>query len=1076
MMEDNNSNIPGLLLGEALSACIDSSISGPVFSNPRKALDQFPKTLMDINYFIFHHIARALPHEVKIGLILAADVSYQKFLKKSLVSVNEVQSFMESYVNLCSKSCTNDNETWWCSEAMTWLSENLIRSISHSQALKILNYLTQKMAWLKTNYSENSLAETDPAKLSIDYTANTCLRLYGFISQKLQETEIKNLADLEIPLLNLLSYPKIQLQSALVLSMMIKNWPCMALKIVSQIITHTTIAYAELEGLRTQFFSKETLNEYINNLLGYCNCLAALIKALPACNRGIPVEETEIAFNTVKNMVSGGEYQGDVIDEDKMFASELSDQEIDNAIRHAAWIIVEGLVNLGPDWVGGRLNFLFKLWKLPFGRKTCIFEQMPHSWIIGEVTHKKAASNAMLAFIKHNKQLLQPQVFKLITVYLSNAVQFLCPQKKSTQHRQFLEQNCNPGILTQLKKNVYKCLLYLPNTFISGKISIMLNPICSEVVNEKVNNIPMFYYYSYKKCTKSSPITKLIEKWLSAEDFYIIYNKPSHCLYSIDLIGSEAQYETWESGHVAPIFCKMVRYSLKMLSKLFTSSSLNLSNRQKIFQFLSQHLSGSLKAKDGPYKYNKVSVILLAVLGCLKKLSINRGIITDSSLMTSIRTMLASVETISYPLVKCLFAEGMVYLCKVMADPQHIPVFMKEIEHRILFSENNNPSIKSGIVMQVGSMYKHFDITLLEKNQDALGHIIQSISRDSSVGAWALHALYKAYSVHGNKVENIFKATFPLGYHHYLDDNKAEFKFGIGMMLLCEKHMVLNPNTSDIFFFRANMVWEDTWKSSAFSYKCALRILDKYPEIVANIISSAVSLFPDKESVVFITRCSEKYFSGLKLLDLFRYYDESIDKDLDNSLILIIKTVLKSDPESMNTLKNIILSTEKEQEEEVKGLSALNDRETTQQTFEYYSYKSKILAIDFFTNSVSSAPEKYEKNIEEYLNFAIHLYSFDGDLSIKGAVLAYKIYTVSTTKAYGNVVDNDDPTKKYLELFEAQVSAAIRQGMDCNNLYLCLATNKLLLKFLVVPGSHDASVISRLIKNLVESLFNRGKF
>ena len=53
------------------------------------------------------------------------------------------------------------------------------------------------------------------------------------------------------------------------------------------------------------------------------------------CDRGIPVEETEIAFNTIKNMVSG-EYQGDVIDEDKMFASEPNDQEIDNAKRHAA--------------------------------------------------------------------------------------------------------------------------------------------------------------------------------------------------------------------------------------------------------------------------------------------------------------------------------------------------------------------------------------------------------------------------------------------------------------------------------------------------------------------------------------------------------------------------------------------------------------------------------------------------------------------------------------------------------------------------------------------------------------------
>ena len=69
-----------------------------------------------------------------------------------------------------------------------------------------------------------------------------------------------------------------------------------------------------------------------------------------------------------------------------------------------------------------------------------------------------------------------------------------------------------------------------------------------------------------------------------------------------------------------------------------------------------------------------------------------------------------------------------------------------------------------------------------------------------------MHALYKAYSFHGNKVENIFKATFPLGYHHYLDDQTAEFLFKDTMMLLSDKHLSLNINTNDSFYLRANMV------------------------------------------------------------------------------------------------------------------------------------------------------------------------------------------------------------------------------------------------------------------------------
>ena len=149
----------------------------------------------------------------------------------------------------------------------------------------------------------------------------------------------------------------------------------------------------------------------------------------------------------------------------------------------------------------------------------------------------------MLAFIKQNKSLLSPQVFKLITVYLCNALQFLCPGKNSTQHRQFLEQNCNAGTLTQLKFNIYECLLYLPNSFITGKISQILNPICSEVINERTVNMPIFYSYTSKNGKKQTAMMGLVEKWLSNEDFYILDSNPSHYLYTLSVIGNEGFYE-----------------------------------------------------------------------------------------------------------------------------------------------------------------------------------------------------------------------------------------------------------------------------------------------------------------------------------------------------------------------------------------------------------------------------------------------------------------------------------------------------------------------------------------------------
>jgi hypothetical protein len=220
---------------------------------------------------------------------------------------------------------------------MNWLSNKLISFLSHSQTIKVLEFIVNKLSTLKTLLKDQSSPETDSMKQSSEYQITTSINLLSTIIKKLEKAELAFLSA-EIPkvLLNFLPYPKIQLQAIWCIESLVKKSPSIVLNLISQMITLSTISYAEIEGLRTQYFSREALNENINSLLGNCSCLATLIKCLPACDRGIPVEETEIAFNTIKNMVSGGEYQGDIMDEEKMFAAEASDQEIDNAIRQAA--------------------------------------------------------------------------------------------------------------------------------------------------------------------------------------------------------------------------------------------------------------------------------------------------------------------------------------------------------------------------------------------------------------------------------------------------------------------------------------------------------------------------------------------------------------------------------------------------------------------------------------------------------------------------------------------------------------------------------------------------------------------
>ena len=174
-----------------------------------------------------------------------------------------------------------------------------------------------------------------------------------------------------------------------------------------------------------------------------------------------------------------------------------------------------------------------------------------------------------------------------------------------------------------------------------------------------------------------------------------------------------------------------------------------------------------------------------------------------------------------------------------------------------------------------------------------------------------------------------------------------------------------------------------------------LRITNKSEFDVNYMIARAVSLFPDKASVFFISKCSDATKAKLKIGDLFKFYDKTTDSELEDCLVNLIDGLIVFDEDVLNLLKNIILSSESEQEEEAKGLSALADRDSAQQTTDFHSQKSKILALNFFIKTIKKIPNLGDKKIEEYLNFSIHLCSFNEELSIKGLKLAKTIFKVT---------------------------------------------------------------------------------
>ena len=153
----------------------------------------------------------------------------------------------------------------------------------------------------------------------------------------------------------------------------------------------------------------------------------------------------------------------------------------------------------------------------------------------------------------------------------------------------------------------------------------------------------------------------------------------------------------------------MLSNAISVFADVFTSPSLNVNNRLQLFRHFQTHLNAAFRLKDSsPLKYYKMTNILLTTLGCLKKLNETANVITDAELIDIIRGMLEAVENSNFPLIKRIYSEAMIYLCNSVSDPQFTPFFIHEVERRVVMSEQN-PSVKSSIVMLVGNMYKNFD-------------------------------------------------------------------------------------------------------------------------------------------------------------------------------------------------------------------------------------------------------------------------------------------------------------------------------------------------------------------------------
>ncbi|CAK0855495.1 unnamed protein product [Prorocentrum cordatum] len=158
------------------------------------------------------------------------------------------------------------------------------------------------------------------------------------------------------PLLHLVGHhpnPAVQLGAAYCLRAVAHGSPPQLFQIMSSLLKLATVQNAELLGTPVpRAGAGPDLTPLMHGLFGHCAALASLVGELFHSDLGVPHDVTNAVLNTSRALLQ------------PHLNTTVSAQR-----RSCAFILLEGLMCLGTDWVGQRLTTLFALWKAGLGKK-----------------------------------------------------------------------------------------------------------------------------------------------------------------------------------------------------------------------------------------------------------------------------------------------------------------------------------------------------------------------------------------------------------------------------------------------------------------------------------------------------------------------------------------------------------------------------------------------------------------------------------------------------------------------------------------------------------------------------------
>lgn len=382
----------------------------------------------------------------------------------------------------------------------------------------LLDFIEQGLLqWASAQFSESSRSPSADARMVVvlETLCSACIaagETFGGVESKVKQ-----------PLLHVVgSYPNplVQLHATYCMRVVANSSPGQLFQLMSVLLNHVTVLNAEMLGAPTQRrrdgastgnpSSTESLQPLLRGLFGNCAALAALAGELFHSNLGVPHDVTSAVLGTSRALL------------------QPHPNPVASAQRRiCAFLLLEGLMCLGTDWVGQRLTTLFALWKAALGKKPvdrarALYQQhaaapqsennagldSSYSACRDELLSLYFALRSLQAFTQHSRETLLtslPHLHKILVVFLTNISQLIvalphptsaslrakykgdCPKSMIT-----LSSNCGlPEVLLMMRSTMYQTFAAMLPSQYSSRFVPLLNMLADDVTRTLPSDFPM---------------------------------------------------------------------------------------------------------------------------------------------------------------------------------------------------------------------------------------------------------------------------------------------------------------------------------------------------------------------------------------------------------------------------------------------------------------------------------------------------------------------------------------------------------------------------------------------------------